>query len=105
MLCTEKRPDKYLVMIKFQFRVVPMYVLSIGPVDLNPGQKGFRHTVSDKHSAQLFILSPLRISTPKLIGISIDCVIHEKFLGVLIPNNGSDFECMLMKKYTENPQK
>ena len=33
--------------------------------------------------------SPLRISRPKLMWIGENCVVDEKFLGVLIPNYGS----------------
>ena len=53
-------------------------------------------------------MSTLRISTPKLDWIGENCIIDEKILGVLIPNNGSEYECMSIQKvnnYTENSQK
>ena len=39
-------------------------------------------------------LTPLGISTPKLTGIGENCVVDEEFLGVIILNNGNEFECM-----------
>ena len=51
---------------------------------------------------------PLRITTPKLIWIAENCTIDEGLLGVLIPNSGRKFKCMLMQKindYTEISQK
>ena len=38
----------------------------------------------------------------------LDCIIDEKLSGVIIPNNGSEFECMSKSKvndYTDNFQK
>ena len=42
--------------------------------------------------------SPLRISTPKLTRIGEKCIIDRKLLGVLMPNNGSEFQYMLKQK-------
>ena len=54
------------------------------------------------------IHAPLLISTPKLISIHENCIIDEKFVGVLTPINGYEFGFMVMQKindYTENSQK
>ena len=47
----------------------------------------------------------MRISTSKLMWIYENCIIDEKFLGVLIINNGNEFGAMVVQKgnnYTEN---
>ena len=47
-------------------------------------------------------MTPLRICTPKLIWISENCITDENFLGVLIPNNDSESECILMQNVDDN---
>ena len=56
----------------------------------------------------LYAKTPLRISTPKLTRGGEKCIIDWKVLGVLILNNGSEFQYLLLQKvndYTENSQK
>ena len=48
------------------------------------------------HIQEHGLQTPLRINTPKLRWIDEKCLIDRKFLGVLTPNNGSEFEYMLM---------